>query len=414
MSLPVDFLASAFFDEPGLLAVRFRGHAITRAHDAVAWATRRQPDTNTTGMRAVLPLIAVGVTLAVVIGTVSHSGSSSRSHEKLPNSAPSQVDAQSQQTWHGHLIRLADDLGPVRADLRPFVVRTLLDLPRELATRGSTNNDWLQPGLGAPERNANQRALQLARELDELGCDHELAVILDLPGPQSIAVGAALANRCDPVPTFDNLPHPQGVVPAYDTLAAAVAWAGTYQQTKATQRADPAALFLLDGNRLNPYTNESGTFDNRSHARLPSAAAFHKLGIRRIVYVREQTGAVAGRDDLNSLFVDLQEADIAIHHVGLDRFPITVDPTASVTTTPATNSASSGASGHVSSAYWWRHLYHPDDDYRSQRRVLPMEMPGPFNGGLADRDRLISRFNVPPDTSSSGGSWGRSWSSSSG
>ena len=47
----------------------------------------------------------------------------------------------------------------------------------------------------------------------EGACRTDVALVLDLPGPEAVAVAAALAPCFDPVFVFDNWPHPLGVVP---------------------------------------------------------------------------------------------------------------------------------------------------------------------------------------------------------
>ena len=395
-----DLFAHAFFDAPGLLAVRFRGHAAAEAN-VTSWAYRRQADPGGTSWTSAVPVVFVGL----VFGMIMMPTCSSSPRPPVTLSAGQDTDAAGRTGWEQGLLQLADDLGPTRAELQPFVVRTLLDVPRELENRGDATGGWLRPGLAEAERQAHARASRLRREPDLAEAGTDLAVILDLPGPQTIAAGAALALRGDPVPTFDNLPHPRGVVPSSDTLAAAVAWSSTYRQARAARTANVPALFLLDGERLRVYNPADDRFDNRSHARLPSVAAWKALGVKRIIYVREHAGDVAERDDLNELFVALAEAGIAIRHVGLDRF---------AADTPATRPVSGRT--HISTGALWRQpwmgLPHADDDYRSPRRAPQPASTGTFDGGQSQHDRIISRLARPADSATSGGSWGRSSSSS--
>ena len=406
-------LSHAFFDEPGLLAVRFRGQAAGRPSkaDAMAsvWAMQRAPDSGGLSWSAAAPLVAVGL----VAGLFLMPDCSGHRGAAVPLSAPHSTDARGESTWRPRLLSLADDLGPRRADLRPFVVRTLLDIPRELAARGDASGGWLQPGLGDGERRAQRQAARLAEELTQAGPDAAagLAIVLDLPGPATIAAGAALATISDPVPTFESLPHPQGVVASQDTLAAAVAWAGTYRDAQTARPANAPPCFLLEGNRLAPYANQSGRFDNRSRARLPSVDAFKRLGITRLLYLRECSGDVAERDDLNELFVALAEAGITVRHAGLDRYETPA-------LEPAQKPVATQGVGHQGVTPRWWPRPHPDDDYVAQRRPVLPALTGPLDGGQSCHDAVLSRIAAPPPerTSSlfSGGSWSRSSSSSSG
>ena len=125
------------------------------------------------------------------------------------------------------------------------------------------------------------------------------AVIVDLPGPEAVAFAAELADTFDPVFLFDNWPHPRGVVPAHMTLAAAVALQDRFAQAKLTRPTSAPPLFVLDRNRLAPYTDEANQFDNRSLARLPGAAGLQAIGVNRVLYVAPFNGRVIDSDDVN-------------------------------------------------------------------------------------------------------------------
>lgn len=427
-------LSHSFFDEPGLLAVRFRGHAagktrvrsapVATTSSAASWATRRQPDPGGLSWSSALPVVAIGLVAGMLL--MPDCSGPSRRHDMVIT-APRDKDARGETTWHPRLTSLVDNLGPRRADLQPFVVRTLLDVPRELGTRGDVTGGWLQPGLSDEDRRMHQRGVRLAQGLEQAGGGTAgLAIILDLPGPATVAAGAGLAKVTDPVPTFDNLPHPQGVVPSQDTLATAVAWASTYAHAQMIRSLEAPPCFLLEGNRLAPYTNDSGRFDNRSRARLPSVDAFKRLGVTHILYVRERAGDVAERDDLNELFLALAEAGINVRHTGIDRYDTaesaTAGTTPATTTPPSTPTSTSGGTtiyrtGPSYGSGWWWPRPHPDDDYVTRRRPVPPALAGPLDGGMSRHDAVLSRIAAPPPDSggsSSGGSWGRSSSSSSG
>jgi hypothetical protein len=122
----------------------------------------------------------------------------------------------------------------------------------------------------------------------------EVAVVLDLPGPLTVAYGGALARLgMQPVPLFNNWPHPLGVVQAEHTLGALlyyVPWAVEGPKTG-------PPVFLLDRERLGSRLPKPNDFDNRyfhNEADLPSAATLKRHGIRRLLYVRpEDAGRLA-------------------------------------------------------------------------------------------------------------------------
>ena len=147
------------------------------------------------------------------------------------------------------------------------------------------------------------------------------AVLVDLPGPESVAFTAALARRFEPVFLFDGWPHPLGVVPAHLTLSA-VAYHLALLQRLATERRVPAPpVFVLDRERLAPYTEPSTQLDNRSMARVPSAAQLRKLGLQHVLYVHP--GGDRSRrelDDLNAELVAWKEAGLDVRLVAASDF----------------------------------------------------------------------------------------------
>lgn len=190
-----------------------------------------------------------------------------------------------------------------------------------LSALGDEPADWELPDVASmPDVQAASLA---GRRMATTGAPPDAAVFVDLRGAASVAFARAYnqgsANRMALVPTFNNWPHDDELVPAEDALAAMVT------MTPPTAL-DPAAhpMFLLDGWRL-AYKDEEieeDAFDNRyslNAADLPSSAALLAQGIRRIVYVVEGTGQSAQEeDDLNQLFLDYEANGIEIAIVGID------------------------------------------------------------------------------------------------
>lgn len=160
----------------------------------------------------------------------------------------------------------------------------------------------------------------------------DLAVVLDLPGPQAVAAATALARRLEPVWLFDNWPHPQGVVRSHEVLGALLYYEPLLRRSAderaALERPAPP-LFVLDANRLAPYKDDANQFDNRYVARLPSAATLREAGYRRLLYVRPRAADLQELDDLNDDFVAYREAQLEVRAVALDDFrrPTEASPT---------------------------------------------------------------------------------------
>lgn len=224
---------------------------------------------------------------------------------------------------------LAEDLSPGHAAYRSAYVPTLFQSLTEQPTAATVTEDRAASpyvplaDVMVPVRTAEMAAAEVdARWLRTLlaGRTAGLAVIVDLPGPESVAFAAELADTFDPVFLFDNWPHPRGVVPAHMTLAAAVALQPRFVQMKALRATQPTVappLFVLDRQRLTPYTDEQSQFDNRSLARLPTATWLISNGIQRLIYVAPNGITVLESDDLTDEFLGLVAAGVDVRALQL-------------------------------------------------------------------------------------------------
>jgi hypothetical protein len=87
----------------------------------------------------------------------------------------------------------------------------------------------------------------------------------------------------------------------------------SYVQEQKKQVPDPApGLFLLDANRLSPYTDGSDQFDNRFLANVPLSKALRERGIRHVLYTVPNRNQQQERDDLNDEFVDYKANEIDV------------------------------------------------------------------------------------------------------
>ncbi len=221
--------------------------------------------------------------------------------------------------------RLRAELMPVRGDLRPFHWPTLFEAPTAMpktpvAGESPTTplGDVLKPIFTSAMDVAYRRGRAIAALFDKAAAG--TAVLVDLPGPEAVALAAGMADRFDPVSTFDNWPHPRGVVPAHLTLAAVAYYQPLF--AKAQQRRTLAALplLVLDRKRLSPYTDETRQFDNRYVAKLPPPDGLKSLGVKRLLYVVPGSGESAELDDLNQDFVDYEKAGIDVKMVAATDF----------------------------------------------------------------------------------------------
>jgi len=245
------------------------------------------------------------------------------SEKSLVYTPVSGVDAAGQSTWHADLEGLAMDLAPRQPALLGYYVPTLFQVLASADFRAG-----IVPIHSAAMDQAFARGRALVDLFADAGSTAETALLVDLPGPAAVALAAALAPRFEPVFLFDNWPHPQGVVPSHEVVAAAVYYRPLFLSAQKARPADAPPVFVIDDRRLAPYRDESDMFDNRYLARLPTAEGFEKLGVRRLLYVTDGPVRVEA-DDLNDDFVALDGHGIDVKMLALSDFR-TVDAVGTV------------------------------------------------------------------------------------
>jgi hypothetical protein len=227
------------------------------------------------------------------------------------------TDASGTQGWRAALQDLAPRLQP-GPRLLPYYVPTLF---QSLVGPSSQLLRAVMRPVHTAEMDADfGRGLALRAAFEQAGWPSDTALVVDAPGPRAVALAAALADRFEPVFTFANWPHPLGVVPAHETLAAALFYLPIFEWARnvrpPSRNAPP--VFVLDANRLAPYTDADDQFDNRYFARLPSAAQLGALGIRHVLYV--SADGTRELDDLNQSFVELGAHGVDVKLVALGDF----------------------------------------------------------------------------------------------
>lgn len=138
------------------------------------------------------------------------------------------------------------------------------------------------------------------------------AVIADMPGPDSVKEGLALAKMgFRPVPLYNGTNGQEGAMALVDSpaIANALQWgAGELEKIKISPDAPPA--FLLDSNRTHRYRMDASVFDNSwdiYDQDMPSARYLLSGGIGRVI-VRAETI----QKDLGKILYKFQKAGIAI------------------------------------------------------------------------------------------------------
>ncbi|MBI5477995.1 MAG: hypothetical protein HY906_04020 [Deltaproteobacteria bacterium] len=199
-------------------------------------------------------------------------------------------------------------LTPNSAEWRPFFVPTLIQ-----SLGQATLKARVMPVFTPEMQEACARGEAIGRDLlAATESPRSTLVVADLPGRQSVALAAGLAGAAHVVPTFDNWPHPLGVVPAGETLGALLYYAADLDARKGGVAATAPAVFALDANRLAPYNDPDTQFDNRYPARLPDVATLKSRGVRAVLYVVRDRTVERELDDLNDLFVAYRQAGIQV------------------------------------------------------------------------------------------------------
>src|SRR5262249_22440198 len=134
---------------------------------------------------------------------------------------------------------------PRRSEWQPFFVPTLIQ-----SLGQPTLNAQVKMIKTSAMAESYERADGLRNLLSQSPNAKGTLIIADLPGPSSIALGAALADKAEIIPVFDNWPHPLGVVHSHQTLGAMLYYAHEIEDKRSRISENAPAILLLDSNRL--------------------------------------------------------------------------------------------------------------------------------------------------------------------
>ena len=292
---------------------------------------------------------------------VGHAGAALR----FPNA--SAVDIDGGAGWRDALGRLALELAPAQATLAPFYAPTLFQSP---AAPGSASlRAALTPLSPAPENRDVLRGAAIRSLFAGAQTTQDVAVILDVQGPTSVAVAAGMAPGFDPVFVLDNWPHPLGVVPSHLTLGAVLYYRPLFMRLRAERTGRAPPVFVLDRNRLARYQDEETQFDNRYVARLPTATNLQSLGIRRLLYIAPDQSDMRELDDLNADFVAFRDASIDVKVMPLS------DLMPPAQQTPQSHGYYYGGHAHTHFLFWQTYGWHSS---APGRPALTQRTPSPL------------------------------------
>ena len=236
------------------------------------------------------------------------------------------TDVTGTEGWRGALTTLTLHLTPAQALWQPYFAPALfqsLEAPRSADLRAVVRPIFTPEMAVASRRGEAMLSLFIENGV----CRNDVALVLDVPGPEAVALAAALAPCFEPVFVFDNWPHPKGVVPAHLTLGAALYFLPSFDRARVGRGAGAAApMFVLDRQRLAPYQDDAGLFDNRYFAGLPSQETLQAAGVHHLLYVTPDAQVTMDADDVNDDLVAINDGGIDVRMLALSDFSQTPLP----------------------------------------------------------------------------------------
>jgi hypothetical protein len=218
------------------------------------------------------------------------------------------TDSQGSTAWTRYRdpVRLMNAWRPQAERLQPFFSPLLIQ-----SLQSNTLRDQIRPVSTRAMQDAFGRGEALRKDLlSQTKNPEETMFIADLAGPESVAFGAGMSGGADVVIDFENWPHPLGVVRSHETLGALIYYAALIEERKKKLAPSAPPLLLLDKQRLAPYKDAEGQFDNRYLATVPLAPTLRKWGVKHVLYVVENRSQKQESDDLNDEFVEYKDAKI--------------------------------------------------------------------------------------------------------
>lgn len=256
----------------------------------------------------------------------------------------SATDSRGSMDWSTYLdpTALLKAYQPKNANWQPYVVPTLVQSLGQTSLRGQA-----QPVYSKSMAEAYSRGLGMREILSKSKNADSTMVVADLPGPEAVAYAAALADIVDPIITFDNWPHPLGVVHSHETLGALLYYAGEISEKAAKRPANAPGVLVLDSNRLAAYSDADSQFDNRYMAKIPTSDKLSALKVTNVLYAVPDQSRTAEMDDINEDFALYKDKGINVAMVALSDFKPDPNAPAPPVTSDTAKLAGTNASGAV-------------------------------------------------------------------
>lgn len=241
--------------------------------------------------------------------------------KKLTFTGKTSTDSQGTMDWSNFntSAALLKAWGVKNSAWQPYAVPTLVQALDQPSLKGE-----IGPVFTPAMRTAYSRGLGMREILQKTKNPETTMIVVDIPGPEAVAYAAAIADVADPVITFDNWPHPLGVVKSHETLGAMLYYAAEVSAKAAKRPANAPGVLVLDANRIAADVDPDTQFDNRYVAKIPTADKLQGMKTTNVIYAVPDKGVTTERDDLNDDFASYKEKGINVSMIALSDF--TPDP----------------------------------------------------------------------------------------
>jgi len=240
---------------------------------------------------------------------------------------------------------------PRSAQWQPFFVPTLIQSLAQPSLKSQ-----IRPIRTREMKETYERAEGLRNLIAQSPDANQTMIISDLPGPASVAFGAALAETAQLVPVFDNWPHPLGVVPSHETLGAMLYYAGEIAEKKTKTSDQSPVVMLLDNNRFVNQIDEDTQFDNRYMAKLPATDKLKERGIKQVIYLVKDQNQLMEKDDINDDLVEWEKNGIPVRMLRLSEFKPYDEPVQATNTSTPTETVVHHSNYYYGGSplmHWW-------------------------------------------------------------
>lgn len=241
--------------------------------------------------------------------------------KKLTFTGKTSTDSQGTMDWSNFntSAALLKAWGVKNSAWQPYLVPTLVQALDQPSLKGE-----IGPVFTPAMRTAYSRGLGMREILQKTKNPETTMIVVDIPGPEAVAYAAAIADVADPVITFDNWPHPLGVVKSHETLGAMLYYAAEVSAKAAKRTANAPGVLVLDANRIATEVDPDTQFDNRYVAKIPAVDKLQAMKTTNVIYAVPDKGVTTERDDLNDDFASYKEKGVNVSMIALSDF--TPDP----------------------------------------------------------------------------------------